>query len=1771
MSSLRDQLSQVSLQNAPVALDRKKRQKLHSASLLYNPKTASTQDYDFIFENALSSLKELIEIEPKFEIFTRTLFSDSSMSIDRSLQSKEEVKDLDKAINGYLMLASSKWHLAPTLHATEWLVRRFQIHICNAEVFLLSTINYYQTSIFKRILDIVKLPPLFHPLSSFVRTDKNPTHVTIIKLFSDLDFLKLYADYLSTCVRQGTTYTGQLLFSSCCFVNLIAYTQNNEERLNTMVPIVLEISAKLLASSSVDCQISAHCMLVVLVTALPLKKAIILAATETILSNLQTGAKRSALITICKLFQTLKGQGNVEQLSDKLYKLFDAKYDVDYLNDHLGKPDSVPSDKFITTYLRALARYDYQNLSSITSLLQNIKLEKFELRLFITDLIHLSEVLNDKSQLISVFEYLVSLNETLVLNCLKSLNVSPEMFEIRLTTSLFSNKEEVSESDIMQALASEKIGNGKTTATLSFKEFTDKNSAFINTSNKSMLAESDDAFGKLLSLFLEAVRHRYSAGQFLSSFFTTLEGRITFLLRILVSPSAPNALRLISLNNISKCINSIDKESNVFALIPCMVCALNDISKNVRIGIKKLFSQISKRPFTKHYFMANRLYGEETEFPLLSPKDGELWLDHFLSEYSVEDHDISKLIIPKKNEKVYLLFWSNQALYIPLPLPKMVLIRNLINRFSTPASYSSIFENFINGYLANRDEWELCCRHNKTNFADFESVIVDLISPKEKNQFYVDFIINALKSDYDGFASIVASKLLKIFGTLKFEQQLHILQSILDTAAADEQSYDAIETLQSLPLTTELFVTILSQNRIHSDSEITELTKKRRRRSSTNKAALQNESVSQIAELHLKKLTIILETLNISKANGSDSLLSTLLSLLSDLETLEQDGGLPVLYTQEVLASCMLRTIHSIEQSSLPKPKHVQADVVVSAIRSSQSPQVQNKLLLVVGALASLDFETVLHSVMPIFTFMGAHSIRQDDEFTSNVVENTIKTIVPALLKGTENEAMDETGFLLVSFTTALQHVPKHRRVKLYTTLVESLDPNKAIAPFLVLIAQQYSSNITNFRLGEGRGLIEFTKSFMANFTVLQQLNGWGEYLSLIKVLIDAQKDDESKRELKLHALFTNNILNLSNNGLLALVQNGFNFMNKVLEESEVGYNDASSNFRVGLYSIILDPRSNTTLVNDVKSKFGMLLENVLNFIKNLNDFSAPMSSDTEDSSSENDAVDAKSDIKGALFTMLGQVLNLLPVDNFVDAVLPLLSSVNDKDIRYQLTLVINTKFEFTSAEVIPTAQRVMKALLQRIPLEQNYTDVLQVSFNTLASLIGQFGKSLDNSLLNECLSLSTRELNSSRTEVIISSMTVVTSCIESLGIKSIAFYSKIVPAALKAIDNNSQEVDHGNLRKQLQLSVLLLFASMVKHIPSIMMSNLQDVLQAIFLADEVETSIRLSIITLMVENVDLKEVLKVLQKLWSNKICQTEDSIAVSLFLSALESTIEAIDKRAATSQSPVFFKLLLQLLEYRSITNFDNNTISRIEASVFEIANSYVLKLNDKVFRPLFVLMVRWAFDGEGVTNTAILPTERLASFFKFFNKLQENLKGIVTSYFTYLLEPVDQLLKKFVNEDIVNVNLRRLTLNCLTSAFKYDKDEYWRSTSRFELICESLVAQLTNVESVIGKYLVKAIASLAANNNQADEHNKFMHKLLVEHMKSNCSSNEKLWTVRALKLIYSKVGESWLVLLPQLVPTIAELLEDDDEQVEREVRSGLVRVVENVLGEPFDRYLD
>lgn len=105
------------------------------------------------------------------------------------------------------------------------------------------------------------------------------------------------------------------------------------------------------------------------------------------------------------------------------------------------------------------------------------------------------------------------------------------------------------------------------------------------------------------------------------------------------------------------------------------------------------------------------------------------------------------------------------------------------------------------------------------------------------------------------------------------------------------------------------------------------------------------------------------------------------------------------------------------------------------------------------ASLARIAPDAVLHNVMPIFTFMGSNVFHRDDTYSFRVVQKvrtpelnaatarltlrqTVDSIVPVMvasLKEKHGTGMDlyraAREFLRV-FTSAANHIPRHRRVK---------------------------------------------------------------------------------------------------------------------------------------------------------------------------------------------------------------------------------------------------------------------------------------------------------------------------------------------------------------------------------------------------------------------------------------------------------------------------------------------------------------------------------------------------------------------------------------------------------------------------------------------------------------------------------------------------------------------------------------------------------------------
>lgn len=97
-----------------------------SKSYLFPPKTAASHDLDAIFSLAQSGYEELLDLDPAFEEFEDSLFSEHARRTDRTLLNQAENDELDKVL-GKCLRRLGRWiGIMAGGKCIEWLVRRFR-------------------------------------------------------------------------------------------------------------------------------------------------------------------------------------------------------------------------------------------------------------------------------------------------------------------------------------------------------------------------------------------------------------------------------------------------------------------------------------------------------------------------------------------------------------------------------------------------------------------------------------------------------------------------------------------------------------------------------------------------------------------------------------------------------------------------------------------------------------------------------------------------------------------------------------------------------------------------------------------------------------------------------------------------------------------------------------------------------------------------------------------------------------------------------------------------------------------------------------------------------------------------------------------------------------------------------------------------------------------------------------------------------------------------------------------------------------------------------------------------------------------------------------------------------------------------------------------------------------------------------------------------------------------------------------------------------------
>lgn len=1741
MSSLAAQLAGIRANNNATILDKSKRKKVHSVSLIFDPKEAVTQDFETIYYACLEGFRELETIDKRFSMFANSLFSETSIRFDRMVQHDDRENALNAAINKFLMLVANYLHLRPALLALEWLVRRFHVQLHNAEQLLLSTIPWYDTPEFVRILDIIPqngFPALFSFLGPAKASLHSPSKNALVRVLSkDVQLANLLNSYIVECVSNELAYSRQLVFwSSMTIWTIMTFKESNDPEI---VDRVLPIVSKLLPAKLAAPQTAALMVLTVLCSQYPLADDISDAAMSTIASNWHKSTVEQGISCISQLVRYSSSASKpftkavwtrligVENLTQQIISL--------------GESHQIAA--FVTKWAISGLEFSQQNhVCELSSVLAALDIESGPLTVILTALLGSvkKNELDPQSLEASVEIIEANIDSDAFTAAMTAASLTIDKIELHLGLSLTRPvADTVIEDEIMAEVeADEEEMDGVD------RDAIVEESANLELSSRASYLDGE-AFVERANLWIRASALTSFASDELSQLARlSPHAEPSFFAAMALGPY-PAVSRIAAAKLLLSRIESTQSQ-DFQGLTVALLALLSDSERSIRESAAAALKFMGERPAPKNtpVWGYETLYGAaSSELVWFSKSDqkavNKILLAH-LDECILDSEQVVALSSTLVNKSAaFSEILAVHAVCSPVVSIVHFALRALSNRkIKTPiAGLSPLFET----YLKTRDTiWAERAAAARITLAEIDVAVCGSVAGSDPAG--IKFLQTALRGTSDEVAQAAGERILVLWrdGLLKAEVQNTLLSQLISIASDDKVAYDPTDLLAALPLKTENFVVMLNQSQLQSTSSATADVRRRHRRSSAS-LSLAPSTVASVAQSHLNRLTLVLELLDSKSSELAEPnlLFGPLFSLLDELAVLGTESNLPVLYTQELLANCLIHLVEKVNAnvsagSPVPDLASVRVDVIVSCIRTSQSPQVQNRLLLLVAALASLCPDMVLHSVMPIFTFMGATTVRLDNDYSAHVIEQTISKVVPALVAC--NDKQNEIEIALLSFVAAFPHVPRHRRNKLYGALIKTLGPEETLFKFLLLLAVKFGEARTRKRGSDAKALLHFTVTFLRSYPISQQLLALEQFLVYVsKAKLREENSDSSS----------------------SVAENG----SASNSSSLFGQDGLSPHMKSYLYEFLTLTVGNDQTISGTRplrvqiAQAGEFCRENLQHCTRMIDLLLDNQSDPVS--------------QAASFDLLSKCLELLPVPKFVEVVTPLVHVASNTLVKERALGLIASKFEYELASD-ESAQAAARATLDMLEATLGAsTSLLPETLDDFDLIVVKYGRYFEPERLLKLLDVLAGPygLLSDDIDVLVSAVCCINSVCQHLGARMIGHFSRILPVLFSKCEHVIQENSTDEKAVKLQWATFAVVSGLIQRIPSFMGSVSKRVLELVF-TSKIDLKPRENLVSLIVEKIDAQTVLGAFISTWDNAV--QGGMTAIDLFLRQLDIVVEQSAKKDIAAKSSPLITLLLRCFGVRALGRFNPNEINHIESRVVSSGVAIVLKLNDKVFRPLFVRMARWAFESESAGVASMAEPLRHVVFLKFMVKLLGDLKSIVTNYFGYVLDPICKILAVEEDEGYgVHDLTRKLVYQSLILSFASDHDDFWQSPSRFDKILDGLLVKLDQERIIHGALLVKALVGLAETCS-SQQHRKKINDGLAARVAPGCSSTTKIWAIKTLSSVYTKLGEEWISVLPQFVPLIAELLDDDDEAVEMEVRRRLVPVIEDVLGESLDKYL-
>ncbi|ESP03635.1 hypothetical protein LOTGIDRAFT_224297 [Lottia gigantea] len=959
------------------------------------------------------------------------------------------------------------------------------------------------------------------------------------------------------------------------------------------------------------------------------------------------------------------------------------------------------------------------------------------------------------------------------------------------------------------------------------------------------------------------------------------------------------------------------------------------------------------------------------------------------------------------------------------------------------------------------------------------------------------------------------------------------------------------------------------------------------------------EKVSVFESDNWKRVLILLEAIQEKKKiENAPKLVPLAIQLLTRI--LESDDHINGEYIKQLVLSTLYficsRHLEEIKSSGL-KAEQFNLEMIVQCIRTSDNPQTHHQALLVLTVAAKIQPGQLLHNVMSVFTFMGANTLRQDNTYSFHIISQILETVIPACEETTkspksgkkEDEKKPEMiiGMILRIFVDAYPHIPEHRKLMLFSKLIQIVGPDKYLWHCLLLFIEQVATKGRQTSIEDddedskqagpiSTTDLDFILKLATSFPLVTQISSVKTMISFIASL-PVEKDDVPLQPSINKAKYTTDVNIITDEAKI------FNLATHTAKQLR--------HFKYATFYLLCQHlQCESFLAQMANHQEEELLPNFQKYLEKVLQYLSQAARNSELCQQKSDSKFHKV-LLHKVYDLLDKVVSLLPDVMFVQVV----SGLMDHDlvpVQRKSMELLNTKLHQIKESQSSTQSEMLLPLVEKLNIIAKLT--LLVESEEEKTLNGQTAlyslKLLCRMLASknpkpfvEVLKLSSEVLKKRRENPAICATVLL--CIAELctclKVHVIQYLPLFIPQVIEMVAQDDSLLDN----ELLTLSFATALLCVVQNLPQFLSPYLLDILHQVcrisYFADgdnpqRPQLKIRLQLVRhLLATSLPSRVILPCIFNCYD--LLVTTDWVRYIFVMSILKEHISEMKKEDLDSYQNQLLEFFYKAFDFRIkysqviIKHFKSGIIT-IEDSVIPTMTSMVMKMSEASFRPMMFKVFDWCTRDNN--KDRILVLYRLSDYLvETLRSLFMIVAGPIVNYTAQILDLNNSSKTRKVNNNKQNVLITSI-LDCLSKCFLYDNEGFLTS-DRFETVMQPIVDQIDNLpynkkESIyknrVTNHLVPCIGNLVLAAHDDSLWKKLNYQILLKTRHSDA-----LVRMAALEIedeFHKKLGLDFMTLLPETIPFLAELMEDDNEEVESKSHRVIVEM-EKTLGEPLQKY--